>query len=86
VLAVVLTADVRGAIGFSSLTVLGYYAITNASALRLSAQERRPPRAVPVAGLAGCLVLALSLPVQSVLSGAGVLALGALAGAVRRQP
>jgi APA family basic amino acid/polyamine antiporter len=85
VLAVVVTVDVRGAIGFSSLAVLGYYAITNASALRLRADERRTSRAVGVVGLAGCLLLALSLPTPSVLSGAAVLVLGALAGAVRRR-
>lgn len=85
VLAVVLAVDVRGAIGFSSLAVLGYYAITNASALRLRPEERRTPRWVAVLGLAGCLLLAVALPVASVLSGAAVLALGAVAGAVRRR-
>jgi APA family basic amino acid/polyamine antiporter len=84
VLAVVLTVDVRGAIGFSSLAVLGYYAITNAAALRLRPEERRLPPAVAAAGLAGCLLLGLSLPAGSVLSGILVLAVGALAGAARR--
>ena len=37
------TADVRGAIGFSSFGVLLYYAIANASAMTLSRVERRPP-------------------------------------------
>ena len=35
------TADLRTAIGFSSFTVLGYYAIANASAWTLSRSERR---------------------------------------------
>ncbi|MGW4640713.1 APC family permease [Sphaerisporangium sp. NPDC004334] len=78
------TADVRGAIGFSSFGVLVYYAIANASALTLSADEGRPPRAVPVIGLAGCLLLAFSLPLPSALAGAGVLAAGAVAWAARR--
>jgi len=85
VLAVLLTVDVGGAIGFSSLTVLGYYAITNTAALRLRPDERRAPRAVATGGLAGCLLLALSLPVESVLSGAAVLAAGVIAGVVRRR-
>ena len=84
VLAVVLAVDVREAIGFSSLAVLGYYAITNAAALRLRPEERRSPRLLPAVGLAGCLLLALSLPGASVLSGAAVLAVGAAVGAVRR--
>ena len=65
--------DVRGAIGFSSFAVLLYYAITNASALTLGA------KVLPAAGLAGCLLLAFLLPLTSVLVGAGVVAVGALA-------
>jgi APA family basic amino acid/polyamine antiporter len=79
VLALVLTADLRGAIGFSSFGVLGYYAIANASAFTLTPAEHRPPRWLPVLGVTGCAVLALSLPLVAVLSGAGVLVFGALA-------
>ncbi|NEC70573.1 amino acid permease, partial [Streptomyces rochei] len=57
------TADLRGAIGFSSFAVLVYYAVANASAWTLRPEEGRPPRLVPVVGLAGCLLLALTLPV-----------------------
>jgi APA family basic amino acid/polyamine antiporter len=71
------TVDLRGAIGFSSFGVLAYYAIANASAWTLGPDEGRPPRAVPVAGLAGCVVLAFALPASSVVVGAGVLAAGA---------
>ncbi|QXE36056.1 APC family permease [Streptomyces sp. GMY02] len=79
------TVDVRGAIGFSSFGVLVYYAVANAAALTLTAAERRPPRAVPVLGLAGCLLLAFALPVSSVVSGAAVLAVGAAVYGVRRR-
>lgn len=85
VIVVVALGDVRGAIGFSSCTVLVYYAIANASALTLG---REPGRKVPVQllaalGLVGCLVLAVNLPVASVLAGFGVLALGAIWYALR---
>jgi APA family basic amino acid/polyamine antiporter len=70
------TTDIRGAIGFSSFAVLVYYAIANASAFTLNVDEGRPPRAIPVVGVAGCLILALSLPWISVVTGAGVIALG----------
>jgi APA family basic amino acid/polyamine antiporter len=70
----VAAADLRGAIGFSSTLVLVYYAIANASALTLPPAERRWPRWLAVAGLAGCLVVAASLPVGSVAGGAAVLA------------
>ncbi|MBV7697313.1 APC family permease [Streptomyces sp. TRM70350] len=78
------TADVRGAIGFSSFGVLAYYAIANASAWTLTPQEGRPHRLIPVVGLVGCLVLAFALPLTSVISGAAVLAVGAAAYGIRR--
>jgi APA family basic amino acid/polyamine antiporter len=78
------TADVRGAIGFSSFGVLAYYAVANASAWTLGPGEGRPPRIVPVLGLAGCVVLAFALPLASVVSGAAVLAAGAAVYGVRR--
>ncbi|MFB7940354.1 APC family permease [Streptomyces sp. NPDC056049] len=78
------TADLRGAIGFSSFGVLAYYAIANASAWTLSPEEGRPARVVPVLGLAGCVVLAFALPVSSVVPGAAVLALGVVAYGIRR--
>ncbi|MEV7683441.1 APC family permease [Streptomyces sp. NPDC088341] len=80
------TVDVRGAIGFSSFGVLVYYAVANAAALTLTRAEKRPPRAVPVLGLVGCLLLAFALPLSSVVSGAAVLAAGAAVYAVRRRP
>ncbi|MGE7434214.1 APC family permease [Kitasatospora sp. NPDC001175] len=84
VAALAAVTDVRGAIGFSSFGVLSYYAIANASAWTLTSVEGRPPRAVPALGLAGCMLLAFSLPIASVTSGATVLAIGAAAYAVRR--
>ncbi len=78
------TADVRAAIGFSSFGVLAYYALANASAWTLTPDENRPPRIVPALGLAGCLLLAFTLPASSVLQGAAVLALGAAAYGIRR--
>lgn len=71
-------ADLRSAIGFSSFTVLGYYAIANASAWTLGPDERRWPRGLSAVGLAGCLALAFTLPLSSVLAGAGLLAAGSL--------
>jgi APA family basic amino acid/polyamine antiporter len=72
-------ADVRSAIGFSSFAVLVYYAIANASAWTLPG--RRP---IPTVGLVGCLLLAVFLPLGSVITGAAVLAAGALVYSVAR--
>jgi APA family basic amino acid/polyamine antiporter len=79
---VVLFADLRHVIGFSSTTVLTYYAITHLAAWRLGPDEGRPPRPVLVAGVAGCVVLALTLPLLSVVAGGVVLLIGLVAGAV----
>ena len=43
-----------------------------------------PARIVPIIGVAGCVILAVTLPVFSVIVGAGVLALGAAAYGLRR--
>ncbi|MEU9855415.1 amino acid permease [Streptomyces sp. NPDC047974] len=74
------TADVRGAIGFSSFGVLVYYGIANASAWTLGRRER----VLAVLGLAGCAALAGALPLGSVLAGSGVLAAGVVVYAVSR--
>ena len=76
VVALVLLTDLRHAIGFSSFGVLLYYAIANASAWTQTAEHRRWPRWVQGAGLAGCLVLAATLPMGSVLAGALVVGVG----------
>jgi APA family basic amino acid/polyamine antiporter len=78
VVAVVLVADVREAIGASSFAVLVYYAIANASALTLQPHERRWPRALAAFGVLGCVVIAASLPWSSVALGTLVLAAGAV--------
>ena len=72
---IVLTAvlDLRGAIGFSGVTILTYYAITNAACLTLDQGQRRSPRWLSIAGLLGCVVLAVMLPLAAIVTGAGVL-------------
>lgn len=78
-------ADLRGAIGFSSLGVLAYYAIANAAAFTQPTEQRRWPRWLQGLGLAGCLVLALSLPVAAVIGGMAFVATGALVWMVRHR-
>ncbi|MFC0503803.1 APC family permease [Micromonospora costi] len=87
VILVVLPGDVRHAIGFSSCTVLVYYAITNAAALTLGREPARrlPVQALALLGLVGCLLLAANLPLTSVVAGFAVLAVGAVGYAVRQR-
>ncbi|HZA83543.1 MAG TPA: APC family permease [Actinomycetes bacterium] len=72
----VLTVDLRGAIGFSSFGVLVYYAIANASAFTQPANQRRWPRALNLLGVAGCLTLVATLPIVSVIAGFAMFAAG----------
>ena len=67
----------REVIGFSSFGVLLYYGIANASAWRQT-EGRRYPRWLQGLGIGLCLLLAATLPWQSVLAGLGVVAIGFL--------
>lgn len=83
VAAIVLIADLRGAIAFSSFGVLLYYVVANLSALRQPAAERRYPRAIAVTGVIGCLGLAATLPLVGVIGGGVVIAVGLAVRATR---
>ena len=72
----VLTTDLRGAIGFSSFGVLIYYAVANASAYMQTAEHRRWPRALNVLGLVACLTLVVTLPWKAVAAGLVMFAIG----------
>ena len=76
VIAIVLIADLRGSIGFSSFGVLLYYLIANAAAFRQSADVRRYPRWLQALGAAGCLLLLSTLPVVASLIGTIVVLAG----------
>ncbi|HXK33247.1 MAG TPA: APC family permease [Dehalococcoidia bacterium] len=78
VAALAATLDLRDAIGFSAFAVLLYYALANASAWTLDERERRWPRWIAVAGLAGCVTLASTLPLSATLPGVALFACGAL--------
>jgi len=83
VICVVMIADLRGAIGFSSFGVLLYYLVANLSAYRQGPSVRRYPRWLQVLGAIGCVALVAMLPWQSVVGGVALVALGAAIRAVR---
>jgi APA family basic amino acid/polyamine antiporter len=85
ILLLVAFLDVGQAIGFSSFAVLVYYAVANASALTLSAEERRWPRPLAALGLVGCALVAVSLPATAMVGGAIVLGTGVGAFVLRRR-
>ena len=84
VLCLAMILDLRDAIGLSGVAVLTYYAITNASALTLTTDQRRWPRAYAAVGLVGCAVLIVTLPPAAVITGSIVLAVGVAVRALTR--
>ncbi|EFV91264.1 hypothetical protein ES5_11861 [Dietzia cinnamea P4] len=82
---IVLVADVRQAIGFSSFAVLIYYLVANTAALRLDRRRRGLPAWVPLLGAVGCVIVAGSLPWQSVVGGVVVFVVGGVVYAVTRR-
>jgi APA family basic amino acid/polyamine antiporter len=83
VVGLVLTTDLRGAIGFSSFGVLLYYLVANAAAYRQPTAARRFPRWLQLLGCAGCLLLVATLPWRSVVVGVLVFAVGIALRAIR---
>ena len=82
VIGMLLIGQLATAISFSSVCVLSYYAITNASAATLPPRTHLH-RVLPVVGLLGCVLLAVFQPLTTVLTAAAVLAIGAVIYALR---
>ncbi|MCM3655799.1 APC family permease [Agromyces mediolanus] len=86
---VLLVADLREAIGFSSFGVLVYYLVANLAALRLMGRSetapriRRTRRGLALLGAIGCVILVATLPPLAVAGGVAVFAVGALVRIVR---
>lgn len=74
--AVILVADLRGAMGFSSFGVLIYYLVANVVAFTQPSADRRYPRALQVLGALACVVLVATLPPLSVGVGVAMFAVG----------
>jgi basic amino acid/polyamine antiporter, APA family len=85
VAALALVGSVETTWAFSAFTVLVYYALTNLAALRLPPAARLVPRAVPAAGLAGCLFLAFWVDAAVWATGLGLIAAGLLWHAAARR-
>jgi APA family basic amino acid/polyamine antiporter len=74
--ALVLTVDLRGAIGFSSFGVLLYYLSANLAAYAQDREHRRFARPLQVLGAVGCAALVVTLPLGSIVAGVVVFAVG----------
>lgn len=73
VIVLVSTRGILLSLGISSFAVLLYYAITNFAAFRQPSADTTRPKALNLLGLALCLLLALSVPIEGLVAGAGLL-------------
>jgi len=78
------TGNVKTTWTFSAFTVLVYYAVTNAAALRLGNDERLFSRWWAWIGLGACLLLAFAVGWRVWLAGTGLLAIGLAWHRIRR--
>jgi APA family basic amino acid/polyamine antiporter len=78
-------APLELSVAVSSFGTLLYYSITNVSALKLPAAQRMFPRALAMAGLAGCLGLAFALSPEYVVIGLVILAGGVVFHGLRQK-
>lgn len=60
----------------ATFTILLYYSITNIAALMQPREDRMYGRLIPVLGLIGCLIMSVSLPLNVMVSGVGLLIAG----------
>jgi len=74
----VLVGTLEVVIQTAAFTILLYYSVTNAAALRLARADKLVRDWVPVLGLAGCLLLAGALPAATWVHGGLILTVGVL--------
>lgn len=80
---VIVVADLRGAIGFSSFGVLLYYLVANIAAFTQPYADRRYPKVLQVLGAAACVALVATLPPLSVALGVAMFVVGIVYRTVR---
>ncbi|HUH29350.1 APC family permease [Gelidibacter sp.] len=60
----------------ATFTILLYYSITNIAALKQPKKDQRYGMVIPIVGLIGCLAMSVSLPLNVIISGIGLLLVG----------
>jgi APA family basic amino acid/polyamine antiporter len=78
ILAVTLLGSFDFVVRAATFTILLYYGITNLSAIKQPAGEHIYGRIIPWLGLAGCIIMSISLPLSVIASGLILLATGFL--------
>jgi APA family basic amino acid/polyamine antiporter len=78
--AVILAVTILGTFEFvvraATFTILLYYGITNIAAIRQPKPQQLYSKAIPYLGLVGCIAMSISLPLNVIISGVALLAIG----------
>lgn len=74
-IALVAAGGIMLSLGISSFAVLLYYAITNFAAFRQPLAETKRSKLLNLLGLALCLLLAMSVPIEGLIAGTSILTL-----------
>jgi APA family basic amino acid/polyamine antiporter len=81
---VTLTGTLGGVAAAAAFTILVYYGIANAAAIRMPADSKIFPDLVPWVGVVVCGLLAVSLSWNTIVTGLSILAVGVVLRLVRR--
>ena len=84
-IAITLTGTLRGVAEAAAFTILVYYGLANLAACRMPQAAKLVPNLVPLVGLAACVVLALSLPTDTIATGVTVCVVGVVGRVVFRR-
>ena len=60
----------------ATFTILLYYSITNIAAIKQPEKDKMYSKIIPILGLIGCLGMSISLPLNVIISGCGLLIVG----------
>jgi APA family basic amino acid/polyamine antiporter len=72
------TGTLSGVVAAAAFSILVYYGIANAAALRMPPEAKLVPDAIPIVGVMACTLLALSLSLQTIGTGLVILGVGVL--------
>lgn len=76
ILILVLVGSLEFIVRSATFTILLYYGITNAAAIRQPKNEKLYPKIIPWLGLMGCVLMSFSLPLLVMTTGVGLLLVG----------
>lgn len=76
ILAITILGTFEFVVRAATFTILLYYSITNIAAIRQPKPQQLYSKVIPYLGLVGCVAMSISLPLNVIISGVALLAIG----------